>query len=180
MTNHTDIAIDVERKALANIGNGPRNERKVAQHFPGFIPDALATAADFEVGQLVSIYSRGLFRLAVIEKIGRKNVTVVYTTQGAIRDAAQYAPNHIPFHDYIYRWQFDNTAPPAFDTQVAQATTSLARALRAWHVPLSVTINGGQHSVLVTGVYTYSASLAAYPASIASVAPSMAPRTKGR
>lgn len=80
----------LESKALANIGNGPRNDRKVPVHFPGFIPDALATADDFEVGQLVSIYSRGLYRLAVIEKIGRKNVTCVYTTQGALTDAAKH------------------------------------------------------------------------------------------
>jgi hypothetical protein len=84
-------------------------------------------------------------------------------------DAAQYAPSGTPFHNYIYRWQFANTTQPAFDDQVAQATTNLARALRAWHEPISVTINAGRHSVLVTAVYTYSSSLAAYPASIASV-----------
>jgi hypothetical protein len=84
-------------------------------------------------------------------------------------DAAQYAPAGTPFHDYIYRWQFDNATQPAFETQVAQATTSLARALRTWHEPISATINAGRHSVLVTAVYTYSSSLGAYPASIASV-----------
>jgi hypothetical protein len=84
-------------------------------------------------------------------------------------DAATYAPAGTPYHDYIYRWQFANRRAPPFTTQVAQATTSLARALRQWHEPISVTINAGEHSVLVTGVYTYSSSLAGYPASIASV-----------
>lgn len=96
MTNHT---ASLESKALANIGNGPRNDRKVAQHFPGYVPNADATADDFEVGQLVSIYSRGLYRLAVIEKIGRKNVTCVYTTQGALTDAAKIKQSAIArFH----------------------------------------------------------------------------------
>lgn len=83
--------------------------------------------------------------------------------------AYTYTPNNTFYHDYIYRWQFSNGAQPAYTTQVQQATTSFARALEAWHEPISVTINGGLHSVLVTGVYSYTDPATTYPAQIASV-----------
>lgn len=83
--------------------------------------------------------------------------------------AATYAPSGTPYHDYIYRWQFANQTAPSFSTQVAQATTSLARSLATWHEPISVTINSGKHSVLVTGISTSSDAAKTYPASITSV-----------
>lgn len=80
-----------------------------------------------------------------------------------------YTPNNTYFHNYIYRWQFSNATQPSFYTQVQQATTSFARALTTWHEPVNVTINGGLHSVLVTGVYAYNNPATYYPAQIASV-----------
>ena len=80
-----------------------------------------------------------------------------------------YTPINFYYHDYIYRWQFSNGAQPSYYTQVQQATTSFARALETWHEPVSVTINGGLHSVLVTGVYSYSDPATSYPAQIVSV-----------
>lgn len=80
-----------------------------------------------------------------------------------------YTPNNTYFHDYIYRWQFANATQPSFATQVAQATTGVARALETWHEPVNVTINGGRHSVLVTGIFSYTDPASSYPAQIASV-----------
>jgi hypothetical protein len=80
-----------------------------------------------------------------------------------------YTPNNTYYHDYIYRWQFSNSAQPSYSTQVQQATTNVARALETWHEPVNVTINGGLHSVLVTGVYAYNDPGVNYPAQIASV-----------
>ncbi|HEU5348768.1 MAG TPA: hypothetical protein VFU63_09175, partial [Ktedonobacterales bacterium] len=81
----------------------------------------------------------------------------------------EYTPLNTFFHNYIYRCQFANSTQPAFSTQVLQATTSVARALNAWHEPVNVTINGGMHSVLVTGVYSYNNPSSYYPAQITSV-----------
>lgn len=80
-----------------------------------------------------------------------------------------YTPNATYIHDYIYRWQFSNSTQPTFTTQVQQATTSMARALETWHEPVNATINGGLHSVIVTGVYSYTNPATSYPAQIASV-----------
>jgi hypothetical protein len=52
---------------------------------------------------------------------------------------------------------------------VQQATTNVARALRSWHEPVNVIINGGLHSVLVTGMYSYNDPANNYPAQIASI-----------
>lgn len=81
----------------------------------------------------------------------------------------EYTPLNTFFHNYIYRWQFANSTQPAFSTQARQATTNVARALKAWHEPVNVTINGGAHSVLVSGMYSYNDPAAYYPAQIASV-----------
>jgi hypothetical protein len=80
-----------------------------------------------------------------------------------------YSPNNTFYHDYIYRWQFANGSQPSFYTQVRQATTSMARALATWHEPLTAQINGGLHSVLVTGVYSYNDPRYSYPAQLTSV-----------
>jgi hypothetical protein len=81
----------------------------------------------------------------------------------------EYTPLNNFFHNYIYRWQFANSAPPAFSTQARQATTNVARALKSWHEPVNVSINGGAHSVLVSGMYSYNDPALYYPAQIASV-----------
>lgn len=83
--------------------------------------------------------------------------------------AYNYTPNNVFFHDYIYRWQFANSTQPSFFTQVLQATTSMARGLAAWHEPVIAQINGGLHSVWVTGVYSFTNPATTYPAQIASV-----------
>lgn len=80
-----------------------------------------------------------------------------------------YTPNNTFYHDYIYRWQFSNSSQPSYYTQVLQATTSMARSLATWHEPLTAQINGGLHSVLVTGVYSYNDPRYAYPAQLTSV-----------
>jgi len=80
-----------------------------------------------------------------------------------------YAPPNTFFHNYIYRWQFVNSSQPTFSTQVQQATTNIGRALKDWHEPVNVTINGGLHSVLVTGIYSLSDPATTYPAQISSV-----------
>jgi hypothetical protein len=80
-----------------------------------------------------------------------------------------YTPNNTFYHDYIYRWQFANRSAPSYYNQVLQATTSMARGLETWHEPLTAQINGGLHSVLVTGVYSYNDPASNYPAQIASV-----------
>jgi hypothetical protein len=58
-------------------------------HPRGFAPNPAATAADFEVGQVVSIYSRGYYRTGVVEKVGRKNVTVLYFTETSVREGTE-------------------------------------------------------------------------------------------
>jgi hypothetical protein len=77
----TTTATHLHHVALANVAANK------SDHVPGFVPNPDATAADFEVGQVVSIFSRGYFRTGVVEKVGRKNVTVLYTTEGAIKEA---------------------------------------------------------------------------------------------
>lgn len=80
-----------------------------------------------------------------------------------------YSPNNTFFHDYVYRWSFSNATQPTFTIQAQQATTNLGRALETWHEPVNVTINGGLHSVLVTGLYSYTDPATSYPATISSV-----------
>lgn len=46
---------------------------------------------ELSVGDRVAVYSRGRTREALVEKIGRKNATAIYTTEGALADAAKIA-----------------------------------------------------------------------------------------
>jgi hypothetical protein len=80
-----------------------------------------------------------------------------------------YAPANTYFHDHIYRWQFANSTQPSFTTQVSEATTNVAQALETWHEPVNVTINGGLHSVLVTGITSLTDPATTYPAQIVSI-----------
>lgn len=64
---------------------------------------------------------------------------------------AHYAPSGTVFHDYIYRWQFHSTQEPTYHVQVLQATTALFRSWLSYTEPMSVIINGGEHSVVVSG-----------------------------
>lgn len=70
--------------------------------------------------------------------------------------AKVYNLSSVRVHNYIYRWQFAHTSAPSYATQVLEATTLLARALQVTHAPAIVTINGGLHAVLVTGVFSTS------------------------
>lgn len=81
----------------------------------------------------------------------------------------QNSLNNRFFHDYIYRWQFAHNPrnpQPAFSTQVQEATTGVARALEAWTEPVSVTVNGGLHSVVVSGLWSSNDPATNYPAAI--------------
>jgi hypothetical protein len=46
---------------------------------------------DIEVGQHVAVHSRGKVREVRVSKIGRKNVTIEYVTQGGIKEAHKIA-----------------------------------------------------------------------------------------
>lgn len=50
--------------------------------------DSAPDSSAYQVGDLVAIFSRGCDRVAQIQKIGRSNLTCVYTTKGAW-DSAQ-------------------------------------------------------------------------------------------
>ena len=47
----------------------------------------LPALTDPQVGDVVGIYSRGAWRVAVIEKVGKTNITARYTTEGAWKTA---------------------------------------------------------------------------------------------
>ena len=75
MTKNTDQA-PYEAKALENIA-GPE--------WGDLTHDAIEVA----LGDVATIYSRGQLRTGVISKVGRKNVTLTYTTPGALKEAAK-------------------------------------------------------------------------------------------
>ncbi len=77
-----------------------------------------------------------------------------------------YTPPNWYFHGYIYRWSFFHSTQPSFSTQVIEATTSLAESLERWSMPTNTTINGGAHSVIVTGIWSGNDPNAHYPAQI--------------
>jgi hypothetical protein len=78
-----------------------------------------------------------------------------------------YSVSNRFFHDYIYNWTMDtNGSQLSFTQQVANATTKVGVALEAWSEPVSVTINGGLHSVLVTGLWSGNDPATHYPAQI--------------
>lgn len=52
---------------------------------------ALAPIEEPKVGDRVVIWTRGAYREALIEKVGRTNITCVYTTEGALKDAHKAA-----------------------------------------------------------------------------------------
>lgn len=58
---------------------------------------------NIELGQHVAAYSRGRVREAVVSKIGRKNVTVTYTTQGAIDAAHKIASRDLVAAEHANR-----------------------------------------------------------------------------
>jgi hypothetical protein len=77
-----------------------------------------------------------------------------------------YRPTTQYYHDYVYRWTSFHSTQPLYSTQAREATTSLAESLERWSLPVNVTINGGMHSVLVTGVWSSNDPQRYYPAGI--------------
>jgi hypothetical protein len=77
-----DDALDalgpLEQKALANIRNFGQDASTV---------DHLVIDGGHDVGRLAIAYSRGALRLGVIEKVGRRNVEFLYTTDAALKEA---------------------------------------------------------------------------------------------
>ena len=51
----------------------------------------VAELSELTAGDTVAVYSRGRVREGIVEKLGRKNATVVYTTEGAWADAVKIA-----------------------------------------------------------------------------------------
>lgn len=70
--------------------------------------------------------------------------------------AWNYSLNNTFFHNYIYQWEYSHSPnnQPSFAQQVQEATTGIARALEDYTVPVSTEINAGEHSVVVSGVWS--------------------------
>ena len=57
--------------------------------------DTLIPLPDLQPGQVVAFYSRGSLRTGVVTSIGRKNVKVLYTTEGAVRESEKIHAYHL-------------------------------------------------------------------------------------
>lgn len=99
---------------------------------------------------------------------GKSNISLDYGTDP--RSIAYMSWNYTPggyyFHNYIYRWQFVHGSQPSHSQQVLEATSVVGAQLETYHQPLSVAINAGAHSILVTGVYSTNEPLYYFPANI--------------
>lgn len=84
-------------------------------------------------------------------------------------DISAYNIKGTYWHDYIYRWQFRHATQPSFWQQAREATTLVARNLENFKDPVVVFINGGLHSVLVTGVWSTTNPNTSFPANIQGV-----------
>ena len=81
-------------------------------------------------------------------------------------DTKHYLPSNYDVHDFIYHWQFAHTTAPSYSTQAKEATTLLARRLEMYYAPVIAFINGGLHSVVVTGVWSTNDPNTHFPAGI--------------
>lgn len=81
-------------------------------------------------------------------------------------DIRRYEMKDQYIHNYIYRWQFLHATAPLFATQAKEATTLVARWLVNMRDPLVVFINGGLHSVIVSGVWSSNNPNYYFPAGI--------------
>lgn len=82
MTTHRHLnpgPDSAEAKALANIGCLPKG----AEPDGPFITDPRTLWP----GDMVLIRGHGRYRLAVVTKVGRKNATAIFTTEGAVKQA---------------------------------------------------------------------------------------------
>lgn len=80
-----------------------------------------------------------------------------------------YTPANNFFHNWIYRWQFVHTTQPSYGQQVLEATSLMGAHVEAYGEPISVAINAGAHSVLVTGVWSTNDPLFNFPAGMTGV-----------
>jgi hypothetical protein len=81
-------------------------------------------------------------------------------------DVRHYASQNRYYHDVIYRWQFAHSTAPSYWTQAKEATTLMARSLQTYHAPVIAFINGGLHSVVVTGIWSNNNPATHFPAGI--------------
>jgi hypothetical protein len=102
---------------------------------------------------------------------GKTNISLDFGTDP--RSIAYMAWNYTPannfFHNEIYRWQFVHITQPSYAQQVLEATTNMGAGIEEFGEPVSVAINAGEHSVLVTGVYSTDNVLLNFPAGITGV-----------
>jgi hypothetical protein len=84
MTTTCEQLTSTEAKALANIFAAPRGTKP--EDFVNSVP---ATEAQVVPGDVVISFSRGNWRNVVVEKAGPKNVTFVYTTESAVKEAQE-------------------------------------------------------------------------------------------
>jgi hypothetical protein len=81
-------------------------------------------------------------------------------------DVKHYTWSTHYFHDVIYRWQLGHATAPSYWTQAIEATTIMARSMASNHTPIIAFINGGLHSVVVTGIWSYNNVNTHFPAGI--------------
>ncbi len=77
-----------------------------------------------------------------------------------------YTPPNFYFHDYVYRWDLFHASEPSYVQQAQEATTMLAEGLQTWGEPVSTVINGGKHTVMVTGVWSDTDPSTHWPAAV--------------
>ncbi|HEY7341874.1 MAG TPA: hypothetical protein VH591_13410 [Ktedonobacterales bacterium] len=86
--------------------------------------------------------------------------------RSAANDVQHYHIGSSGVHDYVYRWQFAHRIQPSYSQQAQEATTLLVRGLENTQEPAIVFINGGLHSVLVTGAWSSNNPNIHFPANI--------------
>jgi hypothetical protein len=86
--------------------------------------------------------------------------------RSAANDVQHYHIGSSAVHDYIYRWQFTHRIQPSYAQQAQEATTLIVRGLENTQRPAIVFINGGLHSVLVTGAWSSNDPNTHFPANI--------------
>lgn len=84
-------------------------------------------------------------------------------------DISRYNVVGTYWHNYIYRWQFAHSTQPSFSQQAREGLTLVARNLETFKDPVVVFINGGLHSVLVTGIWSTTNPNTSWPANIQGV-----------
>lgn len=102
-----------ENKALNNIFAAPRGTKP--EQFIEHVP--FEAGVPLQSGNIVIVHSRGNWRNAVVESIGTKRVSVVYTTDGAVKES-------------VSLWE--TLAHLTTGTIVAQGAEARAQSERNW------------------------------------------------